>query len=79
MNDDEELFIERAAIAEYDGGNQRAIAEKMAAAYVERYRHECEVRWCCGNPSKVRAYIADVRAKRGDEAADRLYADAQDQ
>lgn len=45
----------------------------------DRYRHECEVRWCCANPSKVRGYIAEVRAKRGDAAADKLYADAREQ
>lgn len=80
MNDDErELWEERAAIAEYDGGLSRAAAEAQAAAYLERYRHECEVRWCCANASRVREYVEDVRAKRGDEAADRLYADAREQ
>jgi len=45
----------------------------------ERYRHECEVRWCCANPRRVKDYIAQVRAKRGNAAADLLYADARKQ
>ena len=80
MTDDErELFDERAAIAQYDGGLSLAAAEAAAQAHVEQARHRCEVRWCCNNPSRVNDYVDQVRRRRGDEAADRLLADARAQ
>lgn len=45
MNDpcprDEELFEERAAIREFDGGMSRKDAERLAEDDVERHRKEC--------------------------------------
>ena len=80
MTDDErELFDERAAIAQHDGGITLAAAEAMAQAHVEQTRHRSEVRWCCAHPSRVREYADQVRRRRGDEAADRLLADARAQ
>ena len=74
-----EVFAERAAVAEFDAGMSREDAEAAAREYVERYRHECEVRWCCAHASRVREYVEEVRKKRGDESADRLQRDARDQ
>lgn len=80
MTDDErELFAERAAIAEHDGGLSAAAAELMAQAHLERHRHRCEVRWCCSNPKRASAYIEQVRQRRGNDAADQLLADSRAQ
>lgn len=71
---DAELFEERAAIAEFDGGLSREDAEKQAAAEVEKHRHECEVRWVIGLETLEarRKYMVDVENVRGKVAADRL-------
>lgn len=49
----------------------------------ETYRHQCEVRyvlqWRAFDRSQAIKYLADVRKKRGDEAADRLTNDCKEQ
>lgn len=77
--DDRELFEERAAIREFDAGVPRLEAELHAANDVETIRHRSEVRWCCAHPSRTIEYVDQVRRRRGDEAADRLLADARAQ
>lgn len=71
---DGEFFEERAAIREYDGGMSRSDAERHAARDVEKYRHECEVRWVVGLATLEarRTYLSDVEKVRGKAAADRL-------
>lgn len=76
---DREMFEERAAVLEFDAGLTREEAESAAKEFLERHRHQSEVRWCCANASRVREYVAQVRAKRGDAPADRLYRDAREQ
>lgn len=83
VTDDEqqELFEERAAIREFDGGMDRESAERAACADVERYRHACEVNYLVTLGSKegrrgVDRYLALVAQKRGSAAAERLRADA---
>lgn len=39
-----EVFEERAAIHEHEGGLDRETAERMATASTEAFRHSCEVR-----------------------------------
>lgn len=77
----QELFEERAAIREFDGGMDRESAERAARADVERYRHACEVNYLVTLGSKegrrgVDRYLALVAQKRGADAAERLRADA---
>ena len=82
LNDDEqELFEERAAIREYDGGMDRKSAELAAAADVERYRHKCEINYLVELGRKegrrgVDRYLALVAKQRGAAAAEGLRADA---
>ena len=82
LNDDEqELFEERAAIREYDGGMDRASAEMAARADVERYRYLCEVNHLVELGRKegsrgTERYLALVAKNRGTAAAERLRADA---
>lgn len=75
MIDAEELYEERAGIAEYDGGLSRADAEAQA----DEYRHRCEVRWLCANQERGREYLRTVAVKRGAQAAQRLRDDALEQ
>lgn len=77
QNDLLELFNERAAIREYDAQKTRQEAERLARQDVEIYRHQCEVRDVARKFEKVgaaavRAYLLQVEAKRGSEAAERL-------
>lgn len=76
-----ELFDERAAIREFDGGMDRPAAEQSAALDVELQRHRCEVR------TILRTYVAEgiagvdrriqqISEKRGAEPAARLREDA---
>ena len=82
MTDDEqELFEERAAIREYDGGMDRESAERAARADVERYRHQCEVNYLVELGRKegrrgTERYLLLVERKRGTPAAERLRTDA---
>ncbi len=76
-----ELFNERAAIREFDGGMPRADAERMASEDVERHRHRCEVRtilrkYAAEGISGVDQFIELVAKIRGDSAAARLREDA---
>lgn len=76
-----EVFEERAAIQEFDGGLNREIAERMAAASTEAYRHACEVRDVVSRYRKdggeaVKDFLSQVAKHRGQSAADRLRADA---
>ena len=74
----DELFQERAAIREYDGGQMREEAE--AAAREEM--HVCEVRDCIKrywpNGQRLADYLELVEKKRGKEPADRLRADCRE-
>lgn len=76
---DLELFEERAAIREFDGGQSREDAERDAAADVEAHRHACEVRdivrSCWPDGDRVKARIEAVRKRRGDVSAGRLAED----
>ncbi len=69
-NDDEELFAERAAIREHDGGMDRQSAERAAAVDVERYRHSCEVNYLVdlGAKKAVAALIVTLGLSRKNEA-----------
>lgn len=76
-----EFFNERAAIREYDGGQDRQSAERDAAAELEAYRHECEVRSLVrmaksGGSNAVDRYLFQVEKERGTPAAQRLRNDA---
>lgn len=80
-DDDKELFEERAAIREYDGGMDRQSAEVAARADVERHRYLCEVNHLVELGRKegsrgVDRYLALVAKQRGADAADRLRSDA---
>lgn len=68
----EELFAERAAIREYDGGQDRATAEREA----RREMLECEARWVLSKPKSWRTgYLNRVEKRRGKKAADELRAE----
>lgn len=73
---DAELFEERAAIREFDGGQPREEAEREAAIEAEAHRHRCEVRWTVGrfypDPDRLKAHLAMIALKRGQAASDRL-------
>ena len=76
-----ELFNERAAIREHDGGMSKEDAERMAREDVEAYRHRCEcfsvVRMYCEKGSEaVKSYLLQVEKHRGSEPAQRLRNDA---
>ena len=73
--DTDELFEERAAIAEHDGGLSRARAEALAAE--ERMR--CEVRYVCAKGADAETYLAQVAQRRGQLAADELRRQAREQ
>lgn len=65
----EELFAERAAIREYDGGQDRATAEREA----RREMLECEARWVLSKPKGWRTgYLNRVEERRGKKAAGEL-------
>ena len=71
---DREFFEERAAIREFDGGQQRQEAEAAARIETERHRAECEARALVALPSddERRGYLEGVEAHRGKEAAQAL-------
>jgi hypothetical protein len=76
-----ELFEERAAIREYDGGMGRDLAERAAAADVELQRHRCEVRTILCTYAKegisgVDRRIQQISDKRGAAPAARLREEA---
>lgn len=80
MTDAEELFEERAAIAEFDGGLSRPDAEAMAA----QARHRHEVRYCIAQfvsrgEAWLDGYLADVARARGDDASRAIRADMREQ
>lgn len=75
MTDADEMYLERAAIAEYDGGLSRADAEALA----EQERHRHEVNWICAHPERADPYLAQVAEKRGKDASEKLRADAREQ
>lgn len=65
----EELFAERAAIREYDGGQDRATAEREA----RREMLECEARWVLSKPKEWRqGYLRRIERRRGADAVARL-------
>ena len=83
MSDDlfAEIFEERAAICEHDGGLPKDQAEAIAAVQVENFRHACEVRNVVARYRKdggeaVKEFLAQVSKHRGQAAADRLRTDA---
>lgn len=46
----------------------------------ERYRHQCEVRWCISNGHEwFDDYVRKVKAARGEEAASNLWRDVKKQ
>ncbi len=76
-----ELFDERAAIREYDGGMDRAAAEQSAAMDVETQRCRCEVRtilrtYAAEGIAGVERRIQQISDKRGSESAARLREEA---
>lgn len=80
-NDELELFNERAAIREHDGGMDRADAEIAAAADVEQHRHRCEINYLVElgrkeGRSGVDHYLGLVEKQRGADAAERLRSEA---
>ncbi len=72
---DDELFEERAAVMEFDGGMTRKEAEAKAREDL----HRCEVRWCIRKffPDGIAmaAHLETVERRRGKPAADRLRVD----
>lgn len=79
-----ELFNERAAIREYDGGMSRREAEEKAAQDVEIARHRAEVRSCIKislrlGKGALRAYFEDVEKQRGPGLLSRLKKDVLEQ
>ncbi|MBK8772244.1 MAG: hypothetical protein IPM06_17725 [Rhizobiales bacterium] len=73
---DTELFEERAAIMEYDGGLSREEAEYKARIEVEAKRHACEVKYVLALENAEKAAYFDLcRKRRGDAATERLRAD----
>jgi hypothetical protein len=76
-----EIFDERAAICEIEGGLPKEQAEAIAAIQVENFRHACEVRsvvakYQTEGGEAVKAFLVQVAKHRGQAAADRLRADA---
>lgn len=76
-----ELYNERAAIREHDGGMSKEDAERMAKEDVEAYRHHCEcisvVRMYRQKGSEaVKSYLLQVEKHRGSQPAQRLRNDA---
>ncbi len=80
---DAELFEERAAIREFDGGQSREDAEREAALEAEAHRHRCEVRWTVQqfypDADRLKAHLALIALKRGQAASDRLRDDCRDE
>ena len=79
-----ELFNERAAILEYDGGMSRREAEEKAAQDVEIARHRAEVRSCIKISLRLgkyalRAYFEDVEKQRGPGLLSKLKRDVLEQ
>lgn len=66
MDEELELFNERAGIREFDGGLSRDIAERLAEEDVEAYRHKCEV------DSIVRKYNEALQKRGKDYAKERI-------
>lgn len=76
-----EVFAEKAAIHEFEGGLDRETAERMATASTEAFRHSCEVRDVVARYRKdggeaVKDFLEQVARHRGQAAADRLRTDA---
>lgn len=83
-NVEQDLFEERAAIREYDGGQDRESAERAAREEVEQYRFRCEVRDVLRMANRYGSdrsdrYLLGVERQRGSESAERLRAAAKDQ
>lgn len=74
MEADREFFEERAAIREFDGGQQRQDAEAAARLETERHRAQCEARALVAMLSNDERgdYLEDVERHRGKEAAQAL-------
>lgn len=72
---DDELFQERAAVMEYDGGLSREEAEKAT----RQHMHECEVRYCIKqfypDGNAMAAHLDLVDKRRGKEAGNKLRVD----
>lgn len=76
-----EVFEERAAIHEHEGGLDRETSERMAAASTEAYRHACEINsvvrmYRQDGGEAVKDFLTKVAKHRGQSAADRLRTDA---
>ena len=81
MDEELELFNERAGIREFDGGLKREDAERLAKQDTEAYRHKFEVdsvvrmyRERGGNA--VKSYLLQVEKHRGSDSASRLREEA---
>ena len=75
MFDATEIFEERAAVMEFDGGMGRAEAEQRAKDDM----HRCEIEWCMRNfypnGAAMAAHLDLVERKRGKPAAMKLRVD----
>lgn len=81
MDEELELFNERAGIREFDGGLSRDIAERLAEEDVEAYRHQCEVASVVRmyrekGGDHVKKFLLLVEKARGIDAAQRLRCEA---
>lgn len=79
MTDEEqkELFNERAAIREYDGGLPREKAERLAHEDVQKALFTAEVQsvvrmYRTKGGAAVKSFLLQVEKHRGSEAAERL-------
>lgn len=77
--DDEfkEFFEERAAIREFEGGQDRVSAETAAMAETQAWMFVCEVRSICRMRDQkgldhARSFLLKVETKRGADSANRL-------
>lgn len=73
----QELFNERAAIREYDGGLQREEAERLAREDVQKALFDSEVlsvvrMYRTKGRAAVKSFLLQVEKHRGSEAAERL-------
>ena len=81
MDEELELFNERAGIREFDGGLSRDIAERLAEEDVEAYRHKCEVdsivrMYKTKGGDAVKSFLLQVEKHRGSETSFRLREEA---
>lgn len=83
-NVEQDLFEEKAAICEFDGGQDRESAERAAREEVEQHRFRCEVSYVLRlahqhGSDRSDSYLFNVERQRGAEPSERLRAAAKDQ